>query len=415
MGNCQTKDSAEAEGELTTHGVSCSAPNCIQNFEGERVVVIGGGYAGQAISSLLDGDFTVTVLDPRDKLVHKIGGVRACVRPEWSEVVLVPQNRVMIGGHRLSAIVQSVNLDLKKVMYVVPGSKQSIELPYDYLVVASGGQSMSPAEPQDLHLKEHYYTVAEKISSAEKIVLIGGGPVGVEIAGEILAKHPTKDLIIVHAGPKLCDHVQAVAAKEFNAAIQYKLEQKGAKVILNDKVRLSRDDFKGKSYLEGERRTVFLASGKKVDGVDLVINCGGYVPNTSFMPAKCLNEAKLIRVDDNLRIPGYDNVFAIGDCNDVNETKTYVVCGTQEGKSEGWPRGHADVVAENIRLIAEKREKLTSYKPNNSWFGMIVPVGPNDAVVAGYPEAYGQYKCADYFTGNQWEAAKLKTPPMPPM
>lgn len=373
---------------------------------GKRVVVIGGGYAGQAISSLLDGDYFVTVIDPRDKLVHKIGGVRACVRKEWAESIIVPQDKVLSRGKRTRASAISIDTQRRKV-----NLDNGLVVTYDYLVIASGGQSRSPAEPHTLDLVSHYADVADKISTASNIVVIGGGPVGVELTGEILGKYPTKKVTIVHAGDHLCDNVKGPATAQFSSSIKEKLEEKGVRVILGDSVDLT--NLESSSIIQGERDVQLVKSGDLLQKVDLVLVCAGYSPNTSFLPGTLKDERGLIKVDENLRVVGSTNVFAIGDCNNVAETKTFVVAGTQMGKMEGWPIGHADVVASNIRSLSEKSDKLTTYTPNTQWFGMIVPIGPNDSVVAGYPEAFGAYKAGSYFISNQWEAAKLPTPTLP--
>ena len=387
---------------------------CKQEVAGKRVVVIGGGYSGMAVASLLDGDFRVTVIEPRAKLVHKIGGVRACVRSEWAEPILVPQKKVMMSGRILNFPVQSIDTQAKKVFYK-NGNNTVMEVPFDYLVIASGGHSLSPAEPPasaDMKLHDHYVNVAVRIAASRKIVIIGGGPVGVELAGEIMAKHPKKDLTLIHQGSKLCDNIKATAPSDFSIAIKSKLEGKGVKVQLNTTAKLTKEDFNGKAYLEG-KRNVELSYGQRIEDVDLVLMCAGYVPSTSFLPAKMLNDKKLVKVDAKLRVRGEQEVFSIGDCNDVNETKKYVTAVTKEGKMDGWPRGQADVVADNIRALAEGKAELSSYEPNNKYFGYIIPIGPNDSVVAGFPDNFGAFKASTFFIAGQWEAANLAAPELP--
>jgi len=44
------------------------------------------------------------------------------------------------------------------------------------------------------------------ISSAKSILIVGGGPVGVEMVGEIAAQHPGKKITLVHAGDTLLNN-----------------------------------------------------------------------------------------------------------------------------------------------------------------------------------------------------------------
>jgi NADH dehydrogenase FAD-containing subunit len=319
----------------------------------KRVVIIGGGYAGQAAGRLLDGDFAVTVVEPREFLVHKIAGVRACVRPEWAEALLVPQATALTRGKRVQTAVSKASGSS-----VVLADGRS--LAFDYLVVASGGISVSPAEPQgSANLKQHYEQVAAAIDKAQHVLVVGGGPVGVELTGEIRGKFPEKKITLVHAGAKLVDNVKATPEEKFHEELKAKLEAKHVELRLGVKAELSETE--GKEAKVTEPRTVKLSDGS---------------------------------------------------ADDVKETKTYVVCGTQIGKMEGWPRGHADVVNDNIRAL-EKKTALAKYTPNTQWFGMILPIGPSDSVVAGYPEGFGAYKAASYFIANQYEAVGLPAPTLP--
>jgi NADH dehydrogenase FAD-containing subunit len=370
----------------------------------KRILVIGGGYAGQSAGKLLDGDFEVTVVEPRDFLVHKIAGVRACVRPEWADALLVPQQTALTRGKRVKASVAKISTN---TVHLADGKT----LPFDYLILASGGTSLSPAEPRGSeNLKKDYEDVAHAIESAKHILVVGGGPVGVELIGEIHGKFAEKQITLVHAGAKLVDNVKATPEDKFHEEIKTKLEAKNVNIKLGVKAEV---DFNNKAYLNVQG-PVKLSDGSSVEAVDLVLLCAGYKPNTEFVEPAWLDERRLVKVNQHMQVTNVaaGNVFAIGDCNDVKETKTYVVCGTQVGKTEGWPRGHADIVNDNIRAI-EKKAELVKYTPNTQWFGMILPIGPNDSVVAGYPEGFGAYKSATYFIGNQYEIVGLPVPSLP--
>lgn len=44
-----------------------------------------------------------------------------------------------------------------------------------------------------------------QLQKSEKVVIIGGGPVGVELAGEIAADFPQKSVTIIHSRDQLID------------------------------------------------------------------------------------------------------------------------------------------------------------------------------------------------------------------
>lgn len=65
-----------------------SALSCAEHIN-QRVVVIGGGYAGVEVAKLLDGIFHVTLLEKREFHNHCIAGLRACVDKAWIEVIYI--------------------------------------------------------------------------------------------------------------------------------------------------------------------------------------------------------------------------------------------------------------------------------------------------------------------------------------
>lgn len=47
----------------------------------------------------------------------------------------------------------------------------------------------------------------EKIKGAKSILIVGGGPTGVELAGEIAFDYPEKDVTLVHNGYRLLEFI----------------------------------------------------------------------------------------------------------------------------------------------------------------------------------------------------------------
>ena len=74
---------------------------------------------------------------------------------------------------------------------------------YDYLVLATGS---SYARPSKLHARtlqagrEELRACQLAIKKAESVLVIGGGPVGCELAGELAYHHPGKRVTLLHAG-----------------------------------------------------------------------------------------------------------------------------------------------------------------------------------------------------------------------
>jgi len=75
---------------------------------------------------------------------------------------------------------------------------------YDYLVVATGSTTVAPfpIEGNDNCIVNPYQSESitqayERLQTAKRIVVIGSGPVGVEVAGEVAARYPDREIILI--------------------------------------------------------------------------------------------------------------------------------------------------------------------------------------------------------------------------
>lgn len=336
-------------------------------------------------------------MDPRDKLVHKIL-IRSAVRPEWVDCMLIPNDNILKNGRIIVASIQSLDMAGHAATL-----SNGTALKYDYCIIASGSTSKAPVEPPiGAAPHEYFNSVAFKITQAKNIMLVGGGPVAIELAGEIKAKHPNIHVKVVSADPTLCHNMHF--PEETSTKIVTTLNGLGIDVILNHKVDLGTHSI---DPLIIHSPAKFY--GEALYDIDLVINCTGSTPNTQFLPTSILNAKGLVRVNEFLQVK--DNVFAIGDCNDVAEAKNFVnVCG--KDFMQGMPVGHSDIVATNIQAMATGAA-LTPYTPNK-WVSGIIPCGPTASVTLGLPDEYGVYKSAAYFYQAQFSFAKVHKIPQTP-
>ena len=362
----------------------------------KKVVVAGSGYAGRAAAMLLDSEFDVTIIDPRDKLVHKIL-LRAPVRPEWVDCMLIPNDNIIKHGKRITASIKKVDFEKRSVTL----SSEKV-IPYDYLILATGALSKAPVEPPTGAAPHEFFNnVASKIAHAKNILIVGGGPIGIELSGEIKAKHPSIHVTIASNTPTLCANMGFPA--DASDKLVNTLKSVGVDVVLNHPIDLGAHS--NESTIAHQPAKDYSSSLK---GIDLVINCTGSIPNTKFLPSNLVNERGQIKVNEFLQVK--DNVFSIGDCNDVKEPKNFTSCGSKTFM-DGFPPGQADVVAENVANLAHGKP-LAAYTPNSHVSGLI-PIGPNASVSVGMPDAYGQYKAASYFYENQFKYVGASPPPKP--
>jgi apoptosis-inducing factor 2 len=157
------------------------------------VVVLGGGYAGVQVARPLDDLADVVLVEPKDDFVHNVAALRALVDPSWLERIYLPYTGLLGRGRVIQD--RAVKADADRVVLA-----SGAELFPDYLVLATGSGYPFPAKP-DLPGTEAAYgkvrSTHAALAAADRVLLLGAGPVGIELAGEIKAVWPGKQVTLV--------------------------------------------------------------------------------------------------------------------------------------------------------------------------------------------------------------------------
>ena len=76
---------------------------------------------------------------------------------------------------------------------------------FDFLVISTGNEGGVGKSVQTTRADRLAYFEAEAqlLAAASSVLIIGGGPAGIELAGEIKTDHPTLMVTLVHSGPAL--------------------------------------------------------------------------------------------------------------------------------------------------------------------------------------------------------------------
>lgn len=152
------------------------------------------------------------------------------------------------------------------------------------------------------------YAEQEEIKSADSILIVGGGPVGVELAAEIAVDFPEKKVTLVHEGYRL---LEFMGPKGADKALEW-LKSRRVEVKLRQSVDLNN--------ISEESKIFVTSSGEKIRA-DLFFLCTGKPPGSAWLKETVLKDSLdsfgRIKVDENLRVKGYKNVFAVGDITDI--------------------------------------------------------------------------------------------------
>lgn len=356
----------------------------------KKVVILGAGFAGLQLARRIKNKNLDTVLIDQynfhqfQPLLYQV----ATGRLEPSSVSF-PLRKVFQGEPNLHvrvAKVEKVNTT-DNVVHTDSG-----DFNYDYLVIATGctsnyfgnknfeqfaypmkstNEALALRNKILLNFEDALSAPTEKLEELMNIVVVGGGPTGVELAGSlaelkknILPKdYPDTDFsaLKIYLIEGLQHTLQNMSEGSQRMSQQY-LEQMGVNILLNSVV----DDYDGS--------TLRLKDGREIRTSIMIWTAGimGNVP--AGIPKEAITRGNRIVVDTSNRIKGMENVFAIGDISYM--------------ETDDFPKGHpqlANVANNQAKTLASNFDNLLNNKPLASFKyknpGTMATVGKHKAVV----------------------------------
>jgi apoptosis-inducing factor 2 len=130
---------------------------------------------------------------------------RFAIVPNHEHKAFIPYTGVFAGTPDPSrhAVVKARAIALKpKILTLDREWQGSKELPFDYLVAATGTK-LSPPGTMESDEKapsvQYFKDYQEKVKNAKTITIIGGGAVGVQMACDLKEVYPEKEVTLVHS------------------------------------------------------------------------------------------------------------------------------------------------------------------------------------------------------------------------
>lgn len=254
-------------------------------------------------------------------------------------------------------------------------------------MICSGARNFSPGEPPadvfSIQGTLDFYAKANaRLREAKSIMVVGSGPVAVELCGE-LRTYLNKDTTITLAmESELLAHVQPPLSKKAKESLLKLLVSAKIKVLSNvtvtspevglillffliyfyyfinlqkNKIPLRRST--ADAICQVPDNMVKFKSGEIMMNVDLVIFATGGIPQSSFVPKKFMDESGgEVQVDSFLRVRNAKDIFCFGDVAKTERTKLGLIAMLD-----------AAVVAKNIKRVLDGKEpnvKMTKTTSN---------------------------------------------------
>lgn len=317
------------------------------------VVVLGGGYGGHKVAKLLDDVADVTLVDPSDAFVHNVASWRALVEPEWLDRIFLPYSRLLKHGRFLRD--RAVAADGRRVTLA-----SGTTLEPDYLVLATGSAYPFPAKiatPDAAAAKAEVRRAHDALKEAERVLLIGAGPVGLELAGEIKAAFPRKHVTLADMSD---DILPGPFQPSLRAELRRQLDDIGVELKLGSPLR----ELPAAAPATVAPIAIATGSGEKLVA-DMWFRCFGVQLRTDYLRgelAAARDARGYVQVDEMLRVRGQERVFAIGDIADADRDMA-AYAGRQ-----------GELLAGNLRALITGEGEPVPYEKQPPM--ILVPLGP---------------------------------------
>ena len=317
------------------------------------VVVVGGGYGGISVAKALDETADVVLVEPKDAFMHNVAALRALVDPSWLPRIFLPYAGLLANGR----VVRDRAVRVEPGLVVTASGE---EISADYIVLATGSSYAFPAKSDlvDTHKAQEQVRAAhDALLRADRVLLLGAGPVGIELAGEIRAVWPDKHVVLLDERE---DVLSGPYLPELRAELRRQLKEFNIELVLGSPLRGAPEPAPG----ELATFTVVTESGVEVTA-DIWFRCYGVVPNSEYLGASLAGARRddgYVEVGPTLQVVGQTTVFALGDLS------------TADAKMAGFAGHQAATVAANITALAAGSTELVPYESVGT--AIVIPIGP---------------------------------------
>ena len=295
-----------------------------------RVVIVGAGFGGLwAAKTLARGPAEVVVIDRQNyhlfqPLLYQVATAGL------SPADIAAPIRGIIGAYQNITVMlgQVCGIDVAARAVLIEGGRS---VPYDYLILATGARhayfghdDWEPFAPGLKRIEDAteirrrillaFERAENEANAIERsrllnLIIVGGGPTGVELAGaiaELARRALAKDfrnidpraarIILIEAGPRLLPTMP----EDLSGDAKRRLERLGVEVCLGAPVTAVDATAVTAGSMRVEARTVIWAAGVAAS------------PAGQWIGAEC-DRVGRIKVNPDLSVPGHPEIFAIGD------------------------------------------------------------------------------------------------------
>ncbi|KAL6231538.1 hypothetical protein BDW75DRAFT_219915 [Aspergillus navahoensis] len=353
----------------------------------KNVVIIGGSYAGtrlaQRLTETLPTGYRAVLIERNTHFNHFFVFPRFSVVKGKEEKAFIPYDNLAKSAP--AGIFEHIR---DTAMEITPNSvklSSGVEVEYEYLTVATGSWQPAPSKYDVLRKSEGvnaFRATQRAVDAAKTIAVVGGGPVGVQIATDIKSYYPTKEVTLVHSR----DRVLSAFGPRLQGVVMDTLRKMGVGMVLGERPAIKTGASAEAGVTVGPGSLTFKDGTQK--SYDLVLPCTGQRPNSSILaqlapgaidpqtrqilvhPTLQINDGSDSSSDKTATATSFERIFSLGD-----------VAQTGGPRFARAARAQAEIVTANIlSLIKGQKDKLSEYHPAMYEGAIKLTLGKSDYV-----------------------------------
>lgn len=351
------------------------------NNSKQKIVICGAGYAGLSVANKIAGKAEITLINNNPNFEHVMKSHKIISNKVKSEDLTIRLRDFCIKRQMKFVNDEIISIDPKSKTVKL---KRTPSVVYDKLVIALGTatnyfgikgleeNSLSLKSISDgLKIKLAVENAFNKGAKGRTFVVCGGGLTGLEVITEISdyvgdlsnakgVHHSESDFILVEA----MDNIMPGFNEKSKSLVREYLEKHGIEIMTSSPV------------VAAEKGKITLKNGDKIKS-ECVVWAAGIKPNPVVQNFNIqLSERGAILVNEYLQSVSSEDIFAIGDCAFVKDTKPL--------QSARNATRQAEVAAKNV--LGRKVPFFPEKEPP-----ALISLGNNMAVFAKGQAAFGGY------------------------